>query len=271
MSKPAEYVLGASASEFERLRFQQHVWGAVTERFLDRLALRPGARCLDAGCGPGLVLESLSRRAGDGGSVLGLDQSAAMIAEARRLVAEQRLGNVTLEVGSLQDLAREQPFDLIFLRWVLSFPADPAQIVMLLAQRLRPGGVLAIQDYNHHGISLFPDSAGFRAVVDATRALYRQPGGDAFVAGHLPAMLRCAGLALFDLTPNVLAGGPDSDVFAWADRFFPPFSAKMVAAGVLAPADRAAFLRDWEERRRDPDTLFFSPIVCDIAARRPGA
>ena len=48
-----DYVLGRTPAEYERLRAQARVWEAATGRLLDRVELGPGARCLDAGCGPG--------------------------------------------------------------------------------------------------------------------------------------------------------------------------------------------------------------------------
>lgn len=47
------YALGRTTDEYERLRAQARVWEPATARLLDEVALRPGARCLDAGCGPG--------------------------------------------------------------------------------------------------------------------------------------------------------------------------------------------------------------------------
>ena len=131
-------------------------------------------------------------------------------------------------------------------------------------------GRFALQDYNHVGVSLFPESAGFRAVVRATRELYRQAGGDTFVAGRVPAYFRRAGLELVEFRPNVLAGGPASGPFRWAGLFFPHFSLKMVEKGLLTADERAQFLAEWAARERDPDALFFSPIVVDAAAKKRG-
>jgi hypothetical protein len=43
----------------------------------------------------------------------------------------------------------------------------------------------------------------------------------------------------------------------------------MVAAGVLTEAERTQFLEEWEARRADPNAIFFSPIVVDVAGRKP--
>lgn len=155
------------------------------------------------------------------------------------------------------------------MRWVVSFLTDPAALIQRLSRALKPGGVFAVQDYNHEGVSLFPESEGFRAAIQATRELYRTTGGDTWVGGRLPGIFRAAGLECVSLVPNVLAGGPDSPAFRWADAFFPAHVDGMVEKGVLSAADRDRFRSEWAERRANPDAVFFSPIVVDAAARRP--
>jgi hypothetical protein len=66
-----------------------------------------------------------------------------------------------------------------------------------------------------------------------------------------------------------MSGGPDSPAFRWAGRFFPHFSAKMRALGLLSTEEHELFLAEWAERERDPDALFFSPYVVDALARKP--
>ena len=132
-----------------------------------------------------------------------------------------------------------------------------------------PGGVLAIEDYQHEGISLYPDSPGFRAAIRATRALYKSRGGDAFVAGSLPGWMRAAGLELIDMTPNVICGGPQSQAFRWAGKFFPHYSLMLVEQGLLQADERERFLAEWGSAEKNPDAMFFSPMVVDIAARKP--
>jgi ubiquinone/menaquinone biosynthesis C-methylase UbiE len=265
-----EYVLGVNEKERARLQLQQEVWGGVTDRFLDRIGVRGGWRCLDLGCGPGFVIESLRARVGPSGSVDALDQSATWHESLRRTARDKEWTNVRLLDERIEDaMLDEGAYDLVFARWVLSFMPDVGAIVKRLAHALKPGGTLAVQDYNHEGISLFPESEGFKSVVWATRRLYGSRGGDAWVATRLPKHLKDAGLELVDYTPNALAGGPQSGVFRWADAFFPSHSEGMVAAGHMSAKDRERFLSEWEERKRDPTAVFFSPFVVDVAARKP--
>jgi ubiquinone/menaquinone biosynthesis C-methylase UbiE len=266
----SNYVLGTDASELVRLSLQQAVWGATTEALLAAMGLREGARVADLGCGPGLVLPSLRARVGASGRVLAVDESPEWERHLLADLARKGWGNVTFQRARLEDLALAPAgFDGLFARWVLSFlPGVPA-LLARLARALAPGGAIGLQDYNHEGVSLFPSSEGFRAVVRATRALYASRGGDPWIAGRLPGMLRAAGLVVEHRHVDVLCGGPDSPAFRWADAFFPHHSAGMVAAGLLSPDERSRFLDEWGERRADPDAMFFSPMVVSLVARRP--
>lgn len=67
------YSLGTSSREYERVRRQAQLWQRATERVLDRVDPAPGARCLDAGSGPGVTMRQLAQRVGPEGHVVGID------------------------------------------------------------------------------------------------------------------------------------------------------------------------------------------------------
>src|SRR5918912_3741310 len=77
-----QYALARTPEEYERLRAQARVWAPVTARLLDRVGLAPGARCLDAGCGPGETMRLMAERVGPAGRVLGGDADAPLGAQA---------------------------------------------------------------------------------------------------------------------------------------------------------------------------------------------
>ena len=53
MSESADYVLGQSVGAARRLEIQDAHFADVSERLLDELALRPGDRVVEFGCGAG--------------------------------------------------------------------------------------------------------------------------------------------------------------------------------------------------------------------------
>jgi trans-aconitate 2-methyltransferase len=80
-------------------------WGA---EILDRLALRGDEEVLDLGCGTGRVSAQLLERLGPQGRVVGVDGSAAMVAEATRLLGG---GRATFLRQDLLELSVEPPAD----------------------------------------------------------------------------------------------------------------------------------------------------------------
>lgn len=111
----------------------------------DALAVRPGETVLDLGCGTGMLTEDLARAVGTEGTVIGLDMSPSMLAEARarcadrpqvRLV-EASAGRMGLPPASLDRAVSVQCFEY--------FPDLSAPLADLHAA-LRPGGRLVIGD-----------------------------------------------------------------------------------------------------------------------------
>jgi SAM-dependent methyltransferase len=266
---PSTYLLGANEAELERLRFQHSVWEAVTERFILRLGIRPGWHCLDVGAGPGFASWDMLDLVGREGSVTILEPSPFYIAYARSEAAGRRIANVRFLEGRLEEA--ELPagaYDLVLVRWVLSFAPDPELFVRRILPSLRPGGIIAVQDYAYEGLSLYPRGGAFDRIPDVVRAYYRGAGGDPYVAAQLPGIFRRAGLALVDYAPTCLAGGPGSGVMEWGHRFFTAHLPLMRERGLLSQAEAEEVLRDWQDHRANPDALFFSPLVVDVAGRK---
>lgn len=104
-------------------------------KILARLALRPGAKILDYGCGPGDFL--LAARA-KGLEAVGIDSSDRSV----RMAAERGL---TVLHGDVTDLlARPERYDAILLQSVLEHVPDGVKLVQDVAQLLVPGGVLVL-------------------------------------------------------------------------------------------------------------------------------
>jgi len=121
-------------------------------RFLvDRIEAGPNDAVLDVACGTGAISLALARSYGC--SVLGLDQSAEMLAEGRRRVAAAGLENrVRLEQGNAETLAfPDGAFDALTSGYLLRYVEDPAATLAELARVVRPGGRMAILDFGVPG------------------------------------------------------------------------------------------------------------------------
>jgi len=260
------YLLGVNQQELERLQFQQSVWGHVTRRFLGRLNVGRGWRCLDVGAGPGLVSMDLRELVDETGEVTALDPSQFYLDWLSKQANDKGWTNIKCIQGTAENTTLpSRSYDLIFVRWVIAFVPDPEKFLLPLFNALRTGGIIAIQDYYYEGLSLFPRGGIWDTMPDIVRAYYRSGGGDAYVTGRIPTIFRRHGLELTDFTPTCLSGGPVSGVMEWAHRFFSLHTPLMAEKGVISHEQATALTADWNAHRQNPDALFFSPLVVDVA------
>ena len=117
-------------------------------RFLvSRIGAGPGDEVLDVATGTAAVAIELARRTGC--SVVGLDQSAEMLATARTRVREAGLDDrIRLVEGDAQRLPFEDcSFDALTFTYLLRYVGDPAATMRELARTVRPGGTIAMLEF----------------------------------------------------------------------------------------------------------------------------
>jgi SAM-dependent methyltransferase len=266
-----EYLLGVNQTELERLRFQHDVWRQNTNSFLDRLNIKIGWKCLDVGAGPGFVSMDLRERVGAKGEVTALEPSEYYLERLAQQSKRHGWRNIKplKETAETADLAPNF-YNLIFVRWVIAFVADLEKFLVPLIKALKAGGVIAIMDYWYEGLSLYPQGGAFDGAPEAVRKYYRSGGGDPYVTGKIPELLRAHNLNVIDFTPTQIAGGPKSDIIEWAHRFFVPHLPLMAEKGNCTKEEADAMVQDWLAHRKNPNTIFFSPMVIHIAGRKKG-
>ena len=128
-------------------------------RFLvSRVEARPTDTVLDVATGTGAVAIELVRRFGC--SVVGVDQSAGMLAAAgERLAAGGAAGRVRLVEGSAERLPFEPAsFDALTFTYLLRYVDDPAATLAELARVVRSGGRIASLEFG------VPPKAPWRAL-----------------------------------------------------------------------------------------------------------
>jgi MoaA/NifB/PqqE/SkfB family radical SAM enzyme/protein-L-isoaspartate O-methyltransferase len=110
------------------------------DELIGRLQLRGDERLFEAGCGTGYATAVL---AGQVGSIVAVDLSEGMLAEARKRIQSRGFGNVHFMSGdALRAMECEGPFDVVFSSWVLGYiPLKP--FFAAAARTLSGGGRLA--------------------------------------------------------------------------------------------------------------------------------
>jgi SAM-dependent methyltransferase len=139
------------------------------------LALPPGARVLDAGCGTGEALGWLAADAGGAGMVVGVDLARAHTTAARAVAPADAS---VIQANLLQLPFVPHSFDLVWSVNTLNHLHDPVAALRHLAALLRPGGRIALGQS-----SLLPDmyfawdARLERLVNEAVRRYYRDRYG----------------------------------------------------------------------------------------------
>jgi len=141
LGRVAGRIMSQRSSNIERSRWT-----------VELLQLRPDARVLELGYGPGLGIQA-ALDAAPVGHVIGIDHSSTMRSmAANRNATALREGRATLLIGDAQDPPADLGvFDAIFCCNVWLFWNDPAVTIERLANMLEPAGTLAITHLPRHG------------------------------------------------------------------------------------------------------------------------
>jgi SAM-dependent methyltransferase len=115
---------------------------------VDALALAPGTRVLDVGCGPGRHALALARR---GFEVVGVDHSPEFLALAREAAAAADLAATFVELD-VRELACDGQFDAVICLCQGGFGLlggrDELEVFGRIARAVRSGGALAVSAFS---------------------------------------------------------------------------------------------------------------------------
>lgn len=121
---------------------------AVREAAVARLALQPGEIVADIGCGTGFCLPALSQAVGFGGKVIGIEPTAAMLAQAHTRTAG--FSNVVLIQSPAETVRLGQTPDALIFSFAHDVLQSHAALHNILAQAKVGTRIVAV------GSKLFP-------------------------------------------------------------------------------------------------------------------
>jgi len=267
----AYYSLRRTPEEYERLRVQARVWEEATGRLFDRVGLAAGARCLDAGCGPGETMRLMALRVGPAGRVTGIDADAPLAAQAERTLqdAGHRQCRVIAHDLTAYESVPGGPYDLVFARLLLFHLPERVAVLRRLWQSVAPGGHLLVQDYDLNAIGVLPPSA---ALAEAGRLIigtFGTVGCDVRAGATLPSLFAQAGVGApdgTDVAGRIEPFGTGSRMIASVLRSLLPAA---LGHGVATAREVEAALTALEaDAIRHPDRPMSWPLMIGAWKRR---
>jgi arsenite methyltransferase len=229
---------------------------------LGALAVRPGERVLDVGCGPGFYVAELLDQVGEEGSVVGVDSSPPMLAIAARRCEGHE--NVELLEGDATALpVADAGFDAALSVQVLEYVEDIPAALGEIRRALRPGGRVVLWDVDWATISLrTADEQRMRRLLDA----WDEHLADPSLPRRLTAELRAAGFedARVEGHPFVTNELID-DTYG---GFVVPFLEHFVIDAGTAPEAEAHAWADEQRELAERGEFYFAVTQLCFTARR---
>ena len=133
-------------AELERLRLVEEPYDPTTIRHLEMIQVPEGWNCLEVGAGAGSMAQWLSRQVGPTGKVVATDLDTRFL---------RHLSVPNLEIRQhdiMQDALEKDQYDLVHCRCLLMHLPEPEKGLKRMANAVRPGGWLLIEEMDYGSI-----------------------------------------------------------------------------------------------------------------------
>jgi SAM-dependent methyltransferase len=175
--------------------------------------VRPGAEVLSVGCGPGVILRSVT----DLDSSIratGIDISRDRLQQARERNRDNpRVQFVCVDAHSME--FQSDRFDLVYCRMLLQYLKEKEQAVSEMARVCKPGGTVLLQDLDGQLLWHYPEDPSVQRTLEKVVAALATTGFDPFVGRKLFWLARNAGLTNIDVQAesyHLIAGEADPHI-----------------------------------------------------------
>ncbi len=245
--------------ERARLAGIEALWDGGTRDVLARSGVGPGSHVLEVGAGGGSIVQWLAGQVAQAGRVLALDVDVRFITHLASSIVEVREADViTAELPVAE-------FDVVHARLLLEHLPEPVALVKKLANALRPGGTLVIEDYDWSGFGFEADDELNNRVTETLIDFMGTAGFDRTFGRRLVGILDRAGLVSVQGAGRsvvVDSTDPGYDFFRLSFEQLAPAAER---AGLITAQD----VHDFRDRLNSGGPRVISPTLIAGTGRRP--
>jgi len=234
--------------------------------------LRPGARVLDVGCGPGTITMDLAERLGPHGHVTALEVTAEALALARAEADNRGTQNVDFVTGDVEALdLPDGGYDVVHAHQVLQHVADPVQALREMRRVCRAGGLVAARDSDYPAFAWHPAVPELDRWLELYLSIARSNHAEPAAGRRLLSWARSAGFTDVEAAASTWCFATEADRSwwggLWADRIVDSALARQaVDRGFATEAELTDIARGWRRWAEQHDG-WFSVLHGEIVAQ----
>ncbi|WP_332369729.1 methyltransferase domain-containing protein [Spirosoma telluris] len=208
-----------------------------------------GLSVLDVGCGSGAITRSIAEKTGPTGRVLGIDPNENLIQQARQNAGT--LPGIDFQQADVFSFDTTEQFDLVTCARTLQWLAQPEAALINMKRFVKPGGHLAILDFNHEKLAWSPEPpAAMRTFYDAFLQWRQDAGFDNAIADHVQAMMHRIGFESVTVEAQFEISKRSDPDFAITSRLWAEVAElrgpQLVQAGYISEDIRLQAITDYD-------------------------
>jgi ubiquinone/menaquinone biosynthesis C-methylase UbiE len=145
------------------------------ERVLEEIAIEPGFKILDYGCGPGGYTVPAAEMVGAEGKIYALDMHPLAAETIRKKAERKGLKNIETITSDCKTGLEDESIDIVFLFDVFHNLITPQDILNELSRVMKPTGILAVSDHHLSNDEIVKEitKTGLFAFKDRGRRTFR--------------------------------------------------------------------------------------------------
>ncbi len=262
--------MAPQSSDIDALTLHAKVWEAESEVMLYHIGVGAGWHCIDLGCGPQGLIGPLSRRVGQTGSVIAVNQSKELVEAAKGFIAHEHFQNVAVRLADpTHTELPDRSADYCHSRFMLAETGQADQLLEEMMRLTKPGGYIALQEPDASCWSCFPPSADWKRLKSAITQLYSDTGGDFNAGTRTFGLLKRIGLHDVNIRAAVLPLYNCHPYMRWPIYLANSLKPRLIASGLMKEDEFEHTIEEYSRHLDHPETVMISFVMTQVWGRKP--